>query len=252
MSMLDPRIAEMIQADVDGELPAAERAELESILAGSAEARRFREEMIQVASLMSGLPQVEPPAGLARRILQRLEASATARGRSMRRAWLRPTSYGLAMAAGVLIAISVDRFAPSGSDDVSRLVGSMMRQTTDVSRPSTGRLVIDVPGVQGEARMVTDDSVWTIEFDLETEQPVEIAFDLARSGTQFGGFADPAARVQEIDLAGGELSVMNHGSQRFVLFLRPVAGRETTAQAIPIAVRQGGETLFEGRLQSGG
>ena len=45
MSTLDERIAELIQADVDGELGQADRAELTSALEQSSEARKFHDEM---------------------------------------------------------------------------------------------------------------------------------------------------------------------------------------------------------------
>lgn len=249
--MLDERIAELIQADVDGELPAADRPELERTLAESAEARRFRDEMLRIARLMSTLPPTEPPADLRRRILDRVELPAPARWLAFGGSWFRPASYGLAVAAGVLVAVGIAQVVPSGATDIEHLVGSMVRQDGSLSAPAAARLDIEAPGVTGEVSVTVLDGVRAIEFEFVSERPVELRVDLAGSGLRFGGIADPESGVQVMDLSGGDVRVVNHGSRRFMLFVRPEAGREAGTGSVGIAVGQEGKTLYQGHLQSG-
>jgi anti-sigma factor RsiW len=250
--MLDERIAELIQADVDGELAVAERGELEAVLKQSAEARRFREEMLQVARLMAELPLVNPPPGLTRRILDRIELPSRTRWLVASTTWFRPASYGLALAAGVLIAVGIAQVTPTESGDFQNLVGSMVQQGKVLPASASGQLRIRVPGVEGRVQLKAIEQAWAIEFDLDSEQPVEVTVDLASAGLRFGGFADPSAEVEVIDVSGGKVRVVNQGSHRFVLFLRSSAESEAGARAVAVAVSQAGETLFEGELQSGG
>jgi hypothetical protein len=109
-----------------------------------------------------------------------------------------------------------------------------------------------VPGVEGRVQLKAIEQAWAIEFDLDSEEPVEVTVDLASAGLRFGGFADPSAEVEVIDVSGGKVRVVNQGSHRFVLFLRSSAESEAGARAVAVAVSQAGETLFEGELQSGG
>lgn len=254
--MLDERIAGLIQADVDGELPASDRPELERVLAESEEARRFRDEMLQIARVLSTLPQVEPPPGMTRRIRDMVELPARRRwlafGGGLSSNWFGPASYGLAVAAGVLIAVGIAQVVPSGTHDIQNLVGSMVRQDGALPAPAIARLGIEAPGVSGEARLAVLDGTQAIEFDLESKEPFELQIDLVKSGLQFGGIADPEAGVQVIDFSGGEVRVVNQGRHRFVLFVRPEAGMEAGSGIIGIVISQDGETLFRGRLQSKG
>mgnify|MGYP003571990654 CR=1 FL=1 len=70
--MLEERIIQMINADLDGELGQAEKEELDAILESSAEARSMRVEMLKLTNLLDSVPEVAPPPGLSEQILNKL------------------------------------------------------------------------------------------------------------------------------------------------------------------------------------
>jgi anti-sigma factor RsiW len=248
--MLDERIAELIQADVDGELTASERDELEAVLKQSAEARRFREEMLQVARLMAELPLVNPPPGLTRRILDRIELPSRTRWLVASTTWFRPASYGLALAAGVLIAVGIDQATPTGPADIQNLVGSMVRQGKELPQLATGRLDIGSPGVEGRVLLkALDDDAWAMEFAIDSAMPVELTVELAAAGLRFGGFANPSTGVEVIEVSGGEVRIMTEGYHQFAVFLRRSEGSQSVVQGIGIAMSKQGENIFQGSLE---
>lgn len=251
MNRLDERIAELIQADTDGELAAVDRAELTAALENSAQARELHDDLTRVAKLMADVPDIDPPWGLRRRILDSIKLPA----RPGLSGWQRPASYGLAVAAGVLVAIGVAQMStPQGSEDMSNLVGTMVSQGHDLARPATGELAIDLAGVQGQVRMKSLNLAWALEFDLESEDAVEVAIDLDGSGLSFGGYADQDenAGVGNMEVSAGKVRMTNQGSHQFVLFLRRAPEASDGPQEIGIVVNRLGETVYRGLLESRG
>jgi len=70
------RTQELIQADLDGELPAAERAELARRLLQDPEARRLHDELRRTHALLRGVSPAQPPAGLRPAILASIGLSS--------------------------------------------------------------------------------------------------------------------------------------------------------------------------------
>lgn len=253
MTTINERIAELIQADIDGDLPAAEHAELTAALEGSAEARKFRDEMMRLAKLMADAPDMDPPWGLRRRILDSIKLPV----RSGLSGWLRPASYALAVAAGVLIAVGVaqmTRLTPQGSEDMSSLVGTMVSQAHDLPRTATSQLAINAPEVHGQVRLKNLDSAWVVEFDLQSTDAVDVAIDLGGTGLSFGGYAgqDENAGIKNFEVSGEKVRMTNQGSHQFVLFLRRAPENSDGSQEIGIAINHQGETVYKGLLESRG
>ena len=252
--MFDPRIAELIQADVDGELTASDRSELASFLERSEEARRFREDMLQVARMLSAIPLAEPPAGLRQRILQRIRLPERRSRWEWVALWLRPASYGLAVAAGVLLAVGLGRLGSGGPSDFEGLVGSLVRpgEKAPLSGATAGSLAFGSEGVTGRIVFkALDERSLALEFVIESAQPVELSLDLARAGLRFGGFADAAAGVDVIEVAGGRVRMQSEGRRDFVVFLRRADGSGYAGEPIGIEVSRQGERIGRGLLQPG-
>jgi len=66
------RLQDIIQSDLDGELSAAERAELASLLLQDPQARRLHDEYRKVDTLLRSIPAAEPPPDFQARLLARI------------------------------------------------------------------------------------------------------------------------------------------------------------------------------------
>ncbi|MGH8034987.1 MAG: hypothetical protein ACREO9_07170, partial [Lysobacterales bacterium] len=177
--MLNERTAGLIHAGIDGELTESEQAELDGALAQSAEARQFQIELARIDQMIASLPEIEPPVGLTRRILNSIHLPERTRfaGWSVlfTKAWFAPASYGLAVAAGVLLAVGVVQMAPQGQEDIRHLVGTMVHDGHDVPQPVLGELDIDLDLVSGQIRLKNAAQAWVLEFDLQSQDAVEIS-----------------------------------------------------------------------------
>ena len=251
MTTLDKRIAELIQAEVDGELTARDRETLEEALRSDPQAQEFMDEMQLVAKLMNELPDVEPPQRLRRNILDSIElpsSSAIIKGPA---SWFKPSSYGLAMAAGVLIAVGVDKITPDKQANLNNLVGTMVNRTADLIQDPSSELDIENDNVNGQIKLKNMNEAWVIQFDLYSQDSIEVAVNLAGSSLSFGGFADEDSSIDHFEVSEGKVRLMNQGDHQFVLFLRNQPKGEGVRQEIGVEVSHLGETIYSGSLGSG-
>ena len=251
MKGLDERIAELIQLDVDGELDEAGREELQPILAQSETARQFQQEMQRVAGLMNQAPELDPPASLHHRILSSIDLPAKEGLMEWAADWFRPVSYGLAVAAGVLLAVGIDQLGPEDPADMGNLVGSMVNSSGRLAVEPAGVLTIREQQLQGSINLKPLGEAWAIEFDLQTSREVEVSINLESAGLGFGGVADPDSRIDLLEVSGGTVRVMNQGSHPFVLFVRGKARQDGRPHEIGISVSQAGQMIYQGTLKSG-
>jgi hypothetical protein len=96
-----------------------------------------------------------------------------------------------------------------------------------------------------------DERSLAMEFVIESAQPVELSLDLARAGLRFGGFADAAAGVDVIEVAGGRVRMQSEGRRDFVVFLRRADGSGYAGEPVGIEVSRQGERIGRGMLQPG-
>jgi hypothetical protein len=271
--MLEQRVIDLINAEIDGELGSEESAELESILQASAEARIMKTELRKLTNLMEDMPEQEPPADLASRILKqiRLTVPRPADGPSLRPKWsplewlasFQPAQAGVAFAAGLLLTVAFyeavqHHGAPA---DLSSMVGTMVADPSSLPAREKDRLPIAGPGLSGSVSLGEIGEYLVLSFDLESVQQTEIEVGLAEAGLGFGGIAHASAAGnagdETYEVSGGTLRVVNQGRQVFSVFLPQVAaptadratGQDGGGLEIPIGISSQGAPVFSGVLR---
>jgi hypothetical protein len=263
--MVNERTVYLINAGIDGELGPQERAELDTVLDASAEARTLQAELRRLATVMESLPEREPPAGLAERILDRIRLPGPSRHAAAHSprfslsglfASFQPAQAGLAFAAGLLVTVGFYETAlrDGGSDDLSNMVGTMVANSTPTVGELQGTLTIAQPGLSGTVFTSEVGDFVVMNFNLDLAQRSEILIDVAAAGMSFGGVARASADDNSIDeryeVSGGKLRVVNQGRQQFQVFLRHAGG--VSAGVIDIEVNQPDGSVFRGSLPIGG
>ncbi len=226
--MLEDRILNLINADIDGELDGAEKGELEAALAGSAEARAMQAELRKLANLLDNAPELDPPPGLARQVVTRLSPQPAKPSFSLATLFsgFQPAPAGLAFAAGLLLAVGFYELGPQrGMDgDASRMVGTMVMSEPGEQVLMKNDLLLSARGFSGKISVREQEGVYVMNFDLESEDRTEIEVGLDGTGLLFGGFAQPAGDADpvfdSVAISGGTLRVVNQGRQQFAVFLR--------------------------------
>ena len=251
--MLNERITDLIQADVDGELADHDRAELSRELLQSQEARKFRDDMIRINGLMASIPSLDPPAGLQHKIINAIKLPRRGPFSARTSGWPKFASYGLALAAGVVMGIGLAQVNPRETQDLSAVVGTMMSQPESQQGSAGKMLAVSLDYVQGNIKRSYLGQTMALEFDLKSVEPVEITVDLSGTGMRFGGFADQdlASAVEQFEVSDGKVHLLSRGNRQYVLFLRNEPEGGTRSQDIGISLAQQGTSIYQGQLDSG-
>lgn len=255
--MLEERIIQMINADLDGELGQAEKQELDAILESSAEARSMRAELLKLTNLLDSVPEVAPPLALSEQILNKLASTPDKSAFSLAGLFpsFQPATAGLAFAAGLLLTVGFYELAPrhGSSVDTAGMVGTMVAGQQDQRAIQRDSLSFDQAGVSGKVSLQQSGGFLVLSFDLDSEQTTEIEVLLAEAGLSFGGIAHAprtgATTDESFEVSGGDLRVVNKGRQAFTVFLQDDAMGDSNGRKITVGVSTGGVQVFSGVLR---
>ena len=226
--MLDTKSIELINAAVDGELDVAGQNQLDELLESSSEARELHSELLRLSNFLDALPPQHPPSGLSDQILGQIRLPKQL-SRFSPRYWLnplRPLAMAAAFSAGLMLAVGFYELGPQhGSQhDVNQMMGAAISKS---ARSSTGiqeRVELQETWLAGTVALKENRGLFLLEFDMDSEDPVEISFMLAEAGMRFAGIAQEAAGPNSVNetihVSGGTVQVENQGKQSFVVYIR--------------------------------
>jgi hypothetical protein len=241
--MIDERTLNLINADVDGELTAAEKEELDRTLEGSAEARAMRNELLKLGNLLSNVPSQSPPPGLRAKILDQLRPPKAVSRFSLGALFesLQPLPMGVAFVAGLLLTagfyeMSAERTAPGSA---ASMVGTMVTGKAGGLNLLENNLYFSSDDFSGTVSLVENNGLYVLNFDLDSRDRKQIEVGLDRTGLSFGGFAETPGNsdnvIDSVSIAGGTLRVASQGRQKFAVFLRETGrGQKVAAELITI------------------
>jgi hypothetical protein len=242
---MDQRIIELINADIDRELDAAGRRELDAILQSSAEARQARAELLRLTNLLDNSPSVSVPQDLAARISRQVNLPSGSGGFSWRRllSSFQPVPVAISFTAGLLLAVGYMGSGPGGntqSPDVNEMVGTMVAGKSSHDMTRRGRMALNSHGLKGTITLHESGELYVLNFDLDSDEPVEVAIGLEGAGLSFGGVAKSGGIPDEnLLVSGGTLRVVNQGKQSMTVFLQPLADTEVRGSNLQIDILPG-------------
>jgi hypothetical protein len=177
--MIDEKYLELIQADVDGELPEQHRAELSRYLLASPEARGLRDELRQVCGALGQVPTAEPPPGLRDSILATIPRPAPGTAPStvpMVRARFPLYRVAAAFAGGLLVsAIAFQLGDDRGARlDVSQVAGTLASQDPVARSAPVDTVQVSLDQAEGTVSLFRSATMRVVEFDLAVQQPLDV------------------------------------------------------------------------------
>lgn len=234
------RLNELIQADLDGELSVAERADLARLILRDPEARSQHEQFRRMDQLLRGIPAAEPPAGMRAAILERRELSPRPANDSRR--WFGRPSYRVAAAVlGGLLIVGLGSVLRDGDAPGRDLQGSLGRaggpQGATLAAPQD-QLSMRSDGVELEASLRRMGQTLKLELNLSSTIPCELVAQIDPARTAWiGNPGEP-----QLTATSGRVSVAAApGSRSFALDFSGVA-------PIRLKLYAGGRLLGEGEL----
>ena len=247
MTDIDPRILDLIHAELDDELDAAGRAELAARLSADPMLRLQRDQLQRMAHSLARLAPVEPPAGLHQRWLPKSPIASPASPRhSSRRRWI---GRGMALAAATLAVAVGLGLTDIGRQtlDASQVVGTIGGSTTAGADP-TEVVPVQAKGLRGTVALEPGNPGWELVFDLNTVDPISVSATYDPAVLRLEGYARAGSGDRSFTTGPGKVEFVNQGMQHLSLHLHPgeggqvrirFEGREGILQDLAITVPAG-------------
>jgi len=197
----DPRLLELIQADLDGRLDGAGKAELARLLLADPAARRLQEELRRTDALLRDLPRAQPPDDLRTAVQEALGLPDHNRGGGRDA----DGGVGFRLAAAVvagLVVVGLGYGLLSDRQDTTALQGSVAASAAPVAtlRAGEGEVLARLSRAQDGSRL-------TLETRGTATGEVALSYDpgrlACRSADDGAALTSPAAGHWVLALPAG-------------------------------------------------
>ena len=229
---IDPKYFQLIQADIDGEIDDAGKAELESFLADSEEGRSVYEQLETLCRSLDGMPSIDPPQHLRHVLLNQAPVKAAPQPSPgfLQRLFAGPIlGYVGMFAAGVALTLTLvdsDQISRGAFDDVTGLVGTIA--DSEFAVPEHGTISVDKSEVAGTVTLRSTGPILIVDFDLSSRQPVEIVAAYSDKTIWFNGFAQLESSGTSIAAETGAVTLNMDGTRRYAVYLNNPGMRPAT------------------------
>jgi len=212
---IDPKFADLINAEIDGWIAPEEHVELETYLAENDAASAYRNELTGLCEDLDSLETVSPPPHLKHVILDAVTTSNPARQETRQRTssdlfsdffGTAPVRYAMSFAAGVILAytlLSSEQISRQALDDVADLVGT-------ITQPEAARDLAAADDIQLTLNELAG---------LTSQGPVDIVAAFADPDIWFNGFAQLESAGTSVAAENGRVTLHMEGQRRYALYL---------------------------------
>lgn len=257
--MISDRDRELIDAAIDGTLDESRRAELEELLASSAEARAYNDELQELERLLKGIPELEPPASLHAEVMARARPD-TGQPRRSPLEWLydlRPGAglrYALAAATGALVAAFFFAGGTPGvpgslGGDLGDVVGTMAPRGETATGTTLDTFTAAADDYESRFTLRRSGESLLLDISTETSRPVAILVNFTGSGLWPDAVAQYEGRADAIGVAAQAVEVRASGRQLVTVLLRREDDAAVATEAtIGLEISSNGNVLQRGTL----
>ena len=247
---VDERYSDLIQADIDGEISAADKADLEAYLAQSEEGRSLRNEFEALSASLDAMGEVEPPAHLRHVLLNMAPTKAPAAERPgmLSRLLAAPVlGYVGMFAAGALLTMALldsSKISSRAFDDVTGLVGTVA--DLEAIGPLLGSISVDREEVAGTVTLRSRGPLLILDLDLSAQETVEIIARYSDKTIWFNGFAQLESSDTSVAAESGLIRLGMEGRRRYAVFLNNPGNRPAS---IDMQFLARGEVIHEANMR---
>ncbi len=230
---IDPRILDLMHADIDGEISAEDKAELESLRANDADVQAQYAELERLTDSLDQMPELDAPPHLKHTIMAAIPAAATAQQQSDGDGLLQTLfasqalRYAAMFAAGAVLTLSLvssDRASRGAFDDVTGLVGTI--SDTVPAGPGVQFIEIARAEIAGTIALRSSGPILIVDFDLVSSGPIDIVAAYSDQSIWFNGFAQLQSPGASIAAESGQITMQVKGKRRYALYLHNAGDRD--------------------------
>ena len=231
---IEQKYQDLINADIDGEIGAEEKAELQAFLADSAEGRALRDELSSLCGALDAIEEEAPPVHMRHVIMNSIPKPPAPESPTpgfFRALFAAPAlRYSLSFAAGVFLALSIvksSQVSDTAFDDVTGLVGTV---ADPIDAPLAASVSVDELDVAGVVSLRSAGSLLILDFDLVAKNHIEVEADYSDPGIWFNGFAQLPSEGTTVSAATGRVRLGMAGKRRYAVYLHNQGGRDATVK----------------------
>ena len=246
---IEQKYTDLIHAAIDGEISAAEKAELDAFLANSDEGRELYDELANLCGALDALETEDPPVHLRHVIMNNIPADPKPEQEPhplLSLLSFPALRYAGTFAAGVLVALVIidsTRVSNRAFDDVTGLVGTVAEPVESVG---ASMVSVDELDVAGTVSLRSAGSIMILDFDLVSKDHIDIEADYGDPGIWFNGFAQLESEDTTVAAAKGRVRLGMQGKRRYAVYLHNQGGHETQVKLRFLAE---GEVVHEATLE---
>jgi hypothetical protein len=233
--MMEPRLIELINAEIDGVNTDDETRELQAYLEGDAGARQYKEALAAIVAAVESVPTRPVPHALEKRILEAVpfgHPPHAGAGRRVARwfdAWL-PTPrlrYAAAVAVGILVGgvLFAGLSGLRGGRGESNLWGTMRTIDEADGFRELGATGIDLEDVKGQVRLHESGGTLLAEVSLQSGAEIDWVLQYDPDDLNFEGFRQLGQGTPKIASNGSETRLHHTGENKYHLFFTEKEGR---------------------------
>ena len=230
---IEQKFQDLINADIDGEISAEEKTELQAFLADNAEGRALHNAMASLCDTLDIIDEEEPPAHLRHVIMNSIPKRPAPQSSPgfLEVLFAAPAlRYALSFAAGVFLAISIvnsSQFSNQAFDNVTGLVGTVAEPIDATLASSVSVDEVDVAGI---VSLRSAGSLLILDFDLVATDRIEVEADYSDPSIWFNGFAQLPSEGTTVSAENGRVRLGMAGKRRYAVYLHNQGGRDATVK----------------------
>jgi hypothetical protein len=228
---IEQKYIDLINADIDGEISASDKAELRTFLDENAEGQALHTELSSLSATLHGVESEEPPPHLRHVIMNSVKPART---KEKDRGFLRilfatpAVKYSVTFAAGVFLTLSIvnsNQISDRAFDDVTGLVGTVAEP---IDAAVANSISVTKPDLAGTVSLRNKDSMLILDFDLVAKNHIDIEANYTDRSIWFNGFAQLESEGTTISAETGRIRMGMDGKRRYAVYLYNHSNRSTT------------------------
>ena len=229
---IEQKYADLINADIDGEISDGSRSELQAFLSENAEGRALHTELAALCGTLDAVEQEDPPPHMRHIIMNSVPpARATDESPSFLEALFATPAlkYAVTFAAGVFLTLSIvnsSKISNQTFDNVTGLVGTVAEPVSTTLASSVTLSEVDISGT---VSLRSAGSLLILDFDLVSADHIDVQAEYTDRTIWFTGFAQLASEGTTVSAETGRVLLgMEEGKRRYAVYLHNEGGRDTT------------------------
>lgn len=228
---IEQKYTDLINADIDGDISASEKAELQAFLDESAEGQALHDDLSSVCAALAAVQSEEPPPHVRHVIMNSVKPTHTPEKSPgfLQILFATPAvKYAVTFAAGVFLTLSImdaNQISDHAFDDVTGLVGTV---SDPIDAAVASSVSVTKPDLAGTVSLRSAASMLILDFDLVAKSHIDVEAIYTDRSIWFNGFAQLESEGTTISAETGRVRLGMNGKRRYAVYLHNQGGRETT------------------------